>query len=118
MSLIYPSYFPNIASCITIIQAKTICFELRQLPKQTFRNRCYIYGANGKLGLHIPVHYTQKSVKKQKIFEQITAPIGNRFIGNQLKVPIELPFFEFYEDDFESLFKNKSEWLMDYNFSV
>ena len=26
------------------------------------------------------------------------------------------PFFEFYEDDFQSLFKNKSEWLLDYNF--
>ena len=65
--LIHPNYFPNIHQFIQIIKANNILFEVSDnYQKQTFRNRTYIYGANGKLGLHIPVHYTQKRRQKTK----------------------------------------------------
>lgn len=118
MSLNYPSYFPNIANCITIIQSKTICFEIEDnYQKQTFRNRCYIYGANGKLGLYIPVHYTQKRRQKTKDIRIDNSSKWNSIHCKSIESAYRSsPFFEFYEDDFQSLFNNKSEWLMDYNF--
>ena len=118
MCLIYPSYFPNIASCITIVQSKKICFEIEDnYQKQTFRNRCYIYGANGKLGLHIPVHYTQKKRQKTKDIRIDNSSKWKSIHWKSIESAYRTsPFFEFYEDDFQSLFKNKSEWLMDYNF--
>ena len=55
MTLLYPSYFPNIASYIVMAQSNDIIFEVHDsYQKQTYRNRCYIYGANGKLSLNIP----------------------------------------------------------------
>ena len=62
MALLYPTYFPNIVSYVVISQSDEIVFEIcDSYQKQTYRNRCYIYGANGKLSLNIPVHYSQKN---------------------------------------------------------
>lgn len=118
MSLIYPSYFPNIASCIVSIQSENTCFEVEDnYQKQTFRNRCYIYGANGKLGLHIPVHYTQLKRQKTKDIRIDNSTNWKSIHWKSIESAYRTsPFFEFYKDDFKTLFKTKSEWLMTYNF--
>ena len=60
--LIHPNYFPNIHQFTQIIKANNILFEVSDnYQKQTFRNRTYIYGANGKLGLFIPVIHTHNN---------------------------------------------------------
>ena len=33
-------------------------------PKQTYRSRCNIYGANGKLALILPIHHNGKRAMK------------------------------------------------------
>ena len=114
MSLIYPSYFPNIASYIVFHHSEKICFEVQDhYQKQTFRNRCYIYGANGLMGLHIPVHYTQK--KRQKTSD-IIIDNSSLWKANHWKSLESAyrtsPFFEFYEDDLRPLFENKDELLL------
>ena len=97
MCLLYPSYFPNIASYVILTQHKDLCFEVNDnYQKQTYRNRCYIYGANGKMGLHIPVHYTQnKRQKTQDILIDNATPWKNvqwKSIESAYKTS---PFFEF-----------------------
>ena len=48
--LIHPTYFPNIAHFSAMVQADTVTFEWDDnFQKQTYRNRCYVYGANGKV---------------------------------------------------------------------
>jgi hypothetical protein len=118
MSLIYPSYFPNISSYIVISQSKSICFEVEDnYQKQTFRNRCYIYGANGKLGLHIPVHYTQLKRQKTKDIRIDNSTNWKSIHWKSIESAYRTsPFFEFYEDDFQAIYENKSEWLMEFNF--
>ena len=67
MCLIYPAYFPNISNYLVFVNNKNICFEIQDsYQKQTFRNRCYIYAANGKLGLHIPINFTQHNRQMTK----------------------------------------------------
>lgn len=115
--VIHPTYFPNIAHFIAIVNANDIIFEMEDnFLKQTYRNRTYIYGANGKLGLHIPVIYTQKNRQKYrdvKIFnEDHWQSLHWKSILSAYRTS---PFFEYYEDELQHLFTEKSEYLLDFN---
>ena len=100
MTLLYPTYFPNVASYIVMAKTEKIEFEVQDsYQKQTYRNRCYIYGANGKLGLHIPVQYSQNN--RQNTSEILIDNTTNwqsihwKSIESAYKTS---PFFEYYED--------------------
>ena len=56
-----PVYFPSIDYVAQLIK-QPVTFTLEaHYQKQTFRNRCSIYGANGKLNLSIPIQHTKSS---------------------------------------------------------
>lgn len=117
MALLYPTYFPNIASYIVMAQSDELVFEVQDsYQKQTYRNRCYIYGANGKLSLNIPIHYSQKNRQNtEKIKIDNTSKwqsIHWKSIESAYKTS---PFFEFYEDEFKELFDTPKEFLLDFN---
>ena len=114
MCLLYPSYFPSIANYVVFIQNQNICFEIQDnYQKQTYRNRCYIYGANGKLGLHIPVHYTQNNRQKTQeiLIDNNSAwkSVHWKSIESAYKTS---PFFEFYQDELKPLFKKTDNLLV------
>jgi len=49
MALFIPTYFSPISQYHAILNSNSITFEVEDnYQKQTYRNRCYIYGANGK----------------------------------------------------------------------
>tara|TARA_B110000971_G_scaffold196807_1_gene212217 strand:+ start:746 stop:1360 length:615 start_codon:yes stop_codon:yes gene_type:complete len=117
MTLLYPTYFPNVASYIVMAKTEKIEFEVQDsYQKQTYRNRCYIYGANGKLGLHIPVQYSQNN--RQNTSEILIDNTTNwqsihwKSIESAYKTS---PFFEYYEDDLTSLFTTKKKYLLNFN---
>ena len=117
MTLLYPTYFPNIASYIVMAHANRFMFEVQDsYQKQTYRNRCYIYGANGKLGLHIPVQYSQKN--RQNTSEILIDNSSNwqsihwKSLESAYKTS---PYFEYYQDDLVSLFTTKKESLLGFN---
>ena len=115
--IIHPTYFPNIAHFTAIANAKDVMFEVDDnFLKQTYRNRTYIYGANGKLALNIPVIHTQKNRQKYrdvKIFNE------NKWQDLHWKSLLSAyrtsPFFEFYEDELQPLFNLKADYILDYN---
>lgn len=116
-TIIHPTYFPNIASFVGMVQASTVVMEAEDnFQKQTYRNRAYIYGANGILTLNIPVRYTQNN--RQKYREVMIANDENwqdhhwKSIESAYRTS---PFFEYYEDDLRPLFKEKKELLFDFN---
>lgn len=117
MTLLYPTYFPNVASYIVMAKTEQIEFEVQDsYQKQTYRNRCYVYGANGKLGLHIPVQYSQNN--RQNTSEILIDNTTNwqsihwKSIESAYKTS---PFFEYYEDDLTSLFTTKKKYLLNFN---
>lgn len=117
MTLLYPTYLPNIASYIVMAQSDAFVFEIcDSYQKQTYRNRCYIYGANGKLSLNIPVHYTQRNRQDTKEIEIENSSKWQSTHWKSIESAYKTsPFFEFYEDEFKVLFENPKEFLLDFN---
>tara|TARA_R110000868_G_scaffold88088_3_gene245746 strand:+ start:10231 stop:10851 length:621 start_codon:yes stop_codon:yes gene_type:complete len=116
--ILHPTYFPNIAHFVAIVKAKRVTFEMDDnFLKQTYRNRTYIYGANGKLLLNIPVIHTQK--KRQKYRDVKISQDTNwqdLHWKSLLSAYSTSPFFEFYKDDLEPVFKMKTGFILDFNF--
>ncbi|WP_346881108.1 WbqC family protein [uncultured Algibacter sp.] len=115
--LIHPTYFPNLAHCIAAVQTKDVVFETDDnFLKQTYRNRTYVYGANGKLALNIPVIHSQKNRQKYrdvKIFnEQNWQSLHWKSLLSAYRTS---PFFEYYEDDLLPLFTDKVNFILDFN---
>ncbi|WP_298239052.1 WbqC family protein [uncultured Algibacter sp.] len=115
--LLHPTYFPNIAHFVAIAKAKEVVFEMHDnFLKQTYRNRCYIYGANGKLALNIPVIHTQKNRQKYRDVKVFNA---EKWQSNHWKSLLSAyrtsPFFEYYEDDLKPLFTEKVDFILDFN---
>ena len=97
--------------------ADRLMFEVQDsYQKQTYRNRCYIYGANGKLGLHIPVQYSQKN--RQNTSEILIDNSSNwqsthwKSLESAYK---KSPYFEYYQDELISLFTRKKDSLLVFN---
>ena len=91
--------------------------QFENFPKQTYRNRANIYGANGRLSLIIPTRHTGKRVMKE-------AEISHRENWQQLhwksiKTAYQSsPYFEFYEEKLEKIFEFKTDSLIKFNLNA
>lgn len=117
--LLHPSYFGPISEYVAIAKASEVIFEHEDnYQKQTYRNRMYVYGANGKLLLNIPVKHTGGKKQHQKYKE---VRIENSFKWQKqhwksLETAYRTsPFFEFYEDEFRPLYEENFDLLIDFN---
>ena len=115
--LIHPHYLPNISHFFLLVNSKKIVFEINDnFLKQTYRNRTYIYGANGKLLLSVPVIHSQKN---RKIFKDVKISYDQDWLSQHWK-SLEIsyrssPFFEFFEDKLICLYNKKEKYLVDFN---
>ena len=115
--IIHPNYFPNIQQFTQILKAEKILFEVSDnYQKQTYRNRTYIYGANGKLGLFIPVIHTHKN---RELYKNVKISYESDWMGLHLKslqsAYRSSPYFEYFEDDFIKLYSEKEIFLYKFN---
>lgn len=115
--LIHPAYFPSIATFVAIVKVEGVVLEIQDnYQKQTYRNRCYIYGANGKLQLSVPVVYSQKNRAKYA-----EVKIANEYNWQDIhwksleSAYRTSPFFEFYADELEPLFTETFDTLLEFN---
>ena len=107
MTVLLPSYFAPISQFAVIAGCKEVCLEVcDNYQKQTYRNRCYIYGANGKLMLNIPIVHSKnkgrqltRDVKMEPNFNWQKQHLKSIKTAYQTS-----PYFEFYEDDFIAFF--------------
>lgn len=84
------------------------------LPKQTFRTRANIYGANGKLSLIIPVHHNGKRAMRD--IEISFAEKWHNLHWKSIKNAYQSsPYFEFYEDRLAEIYTGKEKFLVDFN---
>lgn len=118
--LLHPSYFGSIAQYVALAKTKEVVFEeCDNYQKQTYRNRSYIYGANGKLLLNLPVLHTgvkgqkrlYKDIKIEHQFNSLT--IHWKSLQSAYRTS---PYFEFYEDELAPIFEGKPEFLLDFNY--
>jgi len=115
--LLHPTYFPNIAHFVAMVQAHSVTFEIDDnFQKQTYRNRTYIYATNGKLLLNIPVIHTQTNRQKYRDVKIANKTKWQEHHWKSLQSAYRTsPFFEFYEDDIRPLFEIKTNFILDLN---
>ena len=118
MALLLPTYFSPISLYIAIVNSEEIIFEVDDnFQKQTYRNRCYIYGPNGKQLLNITTKHLSSSFKKKT--KDTLVDNSSSWQSQHLK-SIQIayrnsPFFEFYEDDLLPIFTKEYKYLLDVN---
>ena len=104
-------YFSRIVS-----SGRVVIEQFDHYSKQTYRNRCVLMGANGRLLLSIPV-------KKNHGRKMLTKDVRIDYDTNWQKIHQRgmmsayrsSPFFEFYIDDFTWVFSKKINYLIDLN---
>ena len=114
------AYFPPIEYFYELKSYNVIyidCFE--NYIKQTYRNRCEIFGANGKLSLSIPVIKTTGNhtlIKDLAIDDsQLWQNIHWRSIESAYN---SSPFFLYYRDQIEVFFTKRYKFLFDMNIEI
>ena len=115
MALFLPTYFSPISQYGAMMNFDSITFEVEDnFQKQTYRNRCYIYGANGKQILNIPLSYPKTEGRKKT--KDILVEDSNWQTQHYKSLKIAYshsPFFEFYKDDLQLIFEKKYKYLLD-----
>lgn len=112
-------YLPPISWFSVFLDSENeITFEqFENFPKQTYRNRTVIYGANGKLSLIIPIKHTGKREFKDTQISYVED--WQKLHWKSIKTAYQsTPYFEYYEDKLEKIFDDKIESLMAFNLNA
>jgi hypothetical protein len=87
--------------------------------KQTYRNRCNIYGANGKLALTVPVLTGEKQKTLTKDLRIDNTKKWQKLHWKGIESAYRSsPFYEFYIDDFIPFYSKKYAFLFDLNMEI
>lgn len=114
--LFYPTYFSSIAQYVAIAKADEILFEVADnFQKQTYRTRCYIYGANGKQLLNIPVLRANSKQATKDIQIDYSEAWQKQHLKAIESAYNSSPFYEFFDIELAELFSRKEKFLLDFN---
>ena len=116
--LIQPSFFASIIQYVLLANSHDIVFEkCDNFQKQTYRNRCYIYGANGKQLLTVPILHSKGQGRQKTIDVKIDNSFGwqKHLIKSLESSYRSSPYFEYYEDEIIEIFNKKHTFLLDFN---
>jgi len=114
--MIFPVfYFGPVSYFSNLIQAENYKLEAHEnFPKQTYRNRCYIQGANGKLRLAVPTkHDGARTMKDIQLANDYNWQ--KEHFKSLISAYKSSPYFEYYEDDLAPVFESKEKYLLDLN---
>ncbi|MBU8893125.1 MAG: WbqC family protein [Bacteroidales bacterium] len=98
-----------------LVYDKVIIEAHENFIKQTYRNRCKIYGANGELTLTIPVKKINTKTKIKELLIDYDTNWRKLHWKSIESAYNSSPFFEYYADDFLPLFTKKFNFLFDLN---
>lgn len=115
---LHPSYFIDVVSLVHIYHNKVLRLETHDnYLKQTYRNRCYIAAANGKLALNIPIIHQKKgrSVPYSSIKINTDEDWATQHLKSIKSAYNSSPFYEYYEADLIDLFDDIPSHLIDWN---
>ncbi|MDD2197324.1 MAG: WbqC family protein [Bacteroidales bacterium] len=119
-SILSIAYLPSIRYVKQLLSCKTVYLEKHETyKKQTYRNRCVIYSANGALPLSIPVIKPQGN--RTKVCDVV--------LDNSVKWRKEhwraiesayknSAYFEYLKDYFEQYYVKEWKYLWDFNLSI
>lgn len=119
-ALFSTSYLPPISYIVHIHKYSNVYIEhFETYSKQTFRNRCEIYSANGKLSLSVPVTKTNGNNTQTKDIKICNAQAWQRIHWNAIcSAYNKSPYFLYYRDYFEPIYFKEYEFLIDLNYDL
>jgi hypothetical protein len=103
-----------------LLQHPTLLFEVEEnFPKQTYRNRCLILGANGVERLTVPVIHTsgQKTKTKDTKIDYSQNWIKQHQGAFQAAYG-NAPYFEYFKPYLDQIFAKKRFFLVDLNIDL
>ena len=112
-------YMPPVSWFAKFLQSDTevVLEQHESFPKQTYRNRANIYGANGKLALIIPIQHSEdKLYKNTKVSNAVKwqsqhwKSIESAYKGS--------PYFDYYEHKLKALFTKEVDSLLEFNLKL
>ncbi len=114
------AYFPPIEFFYHAIKSDKITMEAcENFTKQTYRNRCAIYAANGKLDLSVALQKCRRNhlpLKEVKISYDIPwAKVHAKAITSAYN---KSPFFMYYQPELDVFFNKEYTWLFDFNLEI
>ncbi|MGA9212384.1 WbqC family protein [Kaistella sp.] len=112
-------YLPPISWFSIFFQedAEIVFEQYENFPKQTYRNRTNIYGANGKLSLIIPMNHNGTRLLKE--IQTSTREKWQQLHWKSIKTAYQTsPYFDYYEDQLEGIFNFKSNSLVEFNLNA
>lgn len=111
-------YLPPVSWFAEFLDDSKIVFEqFENFPKQTYRNRANIYGANGRLSLIIPINHNGKRAFKD--IEISNAENWKNLHWKSIKTAYQSsPYFEFYEDKIKAVFDCEETSLLKFNLNA
>lgn len=115
-SLLSTAYLPPVQYLARFIPGDVVIEKHENFQKQTYRNRCYIYGANGIQSLVIPIkklHGTKTSIEAIEI--DYSGPWQKIHLKSIQSAYQTSPFYEYYADDFNALYSEMPSGLFDLN---
>lgn len=110
-------YLPSLEFFTLALNFNQIEFEVMEnFPKQTFRNRTYLLGANGIEMLTIPVvHVSGQKIRTKDVKIDYSQDWIRRHIGAISSAYGKAPYFEHFEPFILKMFAKKNKFLVDLN---
>ncbi len=108
-------YLGNIAYYSILLHRDVVIEHHENFVKQTYRNRCKIYGANGALNLIVPLHRKGNHTPITEVrvaYEENWRKLHVRSIEAAYR---SSPYFEYYETEFMLLYEEQYEHLIELN---
>ena len=114
------AYYPPVQYFAELTKSERVLIEQHETyPKQTYRNRCYIFSANGALPLSIPVE--RGSFHKVKL-RDIRIDNSRKWQREHLHAIKSAynssAFFEFYAEQVLQPLESKYRYLVDLNMDI
>ena len=117
VAVLSTAYLPPIQYITKLLLYDEVIIDpMEHFRKQSYRNRCTIYGANGKLHLTVPLvhnHRENTPVKDMQISNDMD---WQKIHWRSLEAAYRCsPFFEYYEDYFMEFYVAKYKSLLHFN---
>ena len=118
--LLSTAYFGPISYYAILLQHPDCSIEhYEHFVKQSIRNRCDIYGANGKLQLTIP---KQRKGSSKTIIKEIQISYKQNWQKEHWNAIVSSynssPYFEYYKNELQPFFEQEEILLIDFNIKL
>lgn len=111
------AYFPSVLWAAVAVQSTDVCLEAHEnFQKQSYRNRCHIYGPHGLQKLSYPVRKGAKSIREIRV--SLTEPWQHDHLKAIETAYRNAPFFEVLFPDVEAVLLRNHATLWELNYAT